>query len=49
MSNRAARMSPRRRPNGFTEQGVMMLSSVLYSERAVKVNIEIMRSFVRPR
>ena len=31
----------------FTEQGVAMLSSLLNSERAVKVNIEIMRAFVR--
>ena len=34
-------------PNAFTEQGVAMLSSVLRSRRAVKVNIEIMRAFVR--
>jgi len=33
----------------FTEQGVAMLSSVLRSERAVQVNIEIMRAFVRLR
>jgi ORF6N domain-containing protein len=33
----------------FTEQGVAMLSSVLSSERAVKVNIAIMRAFVRLR
>lgn len=33
----------------FTEQGVAMLSSVLRSERAVRVNIEIMRAFVRLR
>ncbi len=39
----------RYRPNGFTEQGVAMLSSVLNSERAVKVNIAIMRAFVRLR
>jgi len=36
-------------PYVFTEQGVAMLSSVLKSERAVKVNIEIMRAFVRLR
>jgi hypothetical protein len=36
-------------PYAFTEQGVAMLSSVLYSERAVHVNIEIMRAFVRLR
>ena len=36
-------------PYAFTEQGVAMLSSVLNSERAIKVNIEIMRTFVRLR
>ncbi len=36
-------------PYVFTEQGVAMLSSVLKSERAVRVNIEIMRAFVRLR
>jgi hypothetical protein len=33
-------------PYAFTEQGVAMLSSVLNSDRAIAVNIEIMRSFV---
>jgi DNA-binding PadR family transcriptional regulator len=33
----------------FTEQGVAMLSSVLRSDTAVRVNIEIMRAFVRLR
>jgi hypothetical protein len=33
----------------FTEQGVAMLSSVLNSERAVQVNIAIMRAFVKLR
>ena len=36
-------------PFVFTEQGVAMLSSVLNSERAVEINIEIMRAFVRLR
>jgi hypothetical protein len=36
-------------PYAFTEQGVAMLSSVLRSKRAVRVNIEIMRAFVRVR
>ena len=36
-------------PYAFTEQGVAMLSSVLRSEQAVEVNIEIMRAFVRLR
>ena len=39
----------RRRPYAFTEQGVAMLSSVLRSHRAVLVNVEIMRAFVRLR
>src|SRR5579863_5543915 len=39
----------RSRPYAFTEQGVAMLSSVLRSERAVQVNVEIMRAFVRLR
>ncbi len=37
------------KPMAFTEQGIAMLSSVLSSERAVKVNIAIMRAFVRLR
>jgi hypothetical protein len=36
-------------PYAFTEQGVAMLSSVLRSERAVKVNIQVMRTFVKLR
>lgn len=36
-------------PNAFTEQGVAMLSGVLKSERAVRVNIKIMRAFVNMR
>lgn len=36
-------------PHAFTEQGVAMLSSVLRSERAVQVNVSIMRAFVRLR
>jgi ORF6N domain len=36
-------------PLVFTEQGIAMLSTVLNSERAIQVNIEIMRSFVRLR
>jgi hypothetical protein len=36
-------------PYAFTEQGVAMLSSVLKSPRAIAVNIEIMRAFVRLR
>lgn len=36
-------------PYAFTEHGILMLSSVLNSERAIFVNIEIMRAFVRLR
>jgi hypothetical protein len=36
-------------PFAFTEQGIAMLSGVLRSEKAVKVNISIMRAFVRMR
>jgi ORF6N domain len=36
-------------PYAFTEQGVAMLSSVLHSKRAIQVNVEIMRAFVRLR
>jgi hypothetical protein len=39
----------RHAPYAFTEQGVAMLSSVLRSKRAVQVNVEIMRTFVRLR
>jgi phage regulator Rha-like protein len=36
-------------PYAFTEQGVAMLSGVLRSERAIQVNIQIMRTFIRLR
>ncbi len=39
----------RKLPRAFTEQGVAMLSSVLHSKRAIQVNVEIMRTFVRLR
>ena len=39
----------RKLPFAFTEQGIAMLSSVLHSERAIKVNIAIMRAFVKLR
>ena len=45
ISNRE-RMGLRRRPLAFTEQGIAMLSSVLNSEHAILVNVEIMRAFV---
>jgi len=48
-SNSKEQMGLRRRPRAFTEQGVAMLSTVLNSERAIQVNIEIMRAFTRLR
>ena len=48
-SNPTAKMGLRRPPYAFTEQGVAMLSSVLNSDRAIEVNIAIMRAFVRLR
>jgi hypothetical protein len=47
--SKSERMGLRRRPLVFTEQGVAMLSSVLGSDRAIDVNIAIMRAFVRLR
>lgn len=47
--SKTGRGGRRKRPWVFTEQGVAMLSSVLRSPTAVKVNIEIMRTFVRLR
>jgi len=41
------RLNEQANPYAFTEQGVAMLSSVLNSERAIHVNIAIMRAFVR--
>jgi len=43
------RMGLRHPPMAFTEQGVAMLSSVLNSERAIRVNIAIIRAFVQLR
>jgi len=39
----------RKLPYAFTEQGVSMISGVLHSKRAIKVNIQIMRVFTRMR
>jgi hypothetical protein len=49
VTSKVGRGGRRYRPYVFTEQGVAMLSSVLNSERAVQVNIAIMRAFVRLR
>ena len=48
-SNKPGRGGRRTAPYVFTEQGVAMLSSVLHSPRAIAVNIEIMRAFVKLR
>ncbi len=48
-SNSTDKMGLRYPPYAFTEQGVAMLSSVLKSKRAVKVNIQMMRAFVKLR
>jgi hypothetical protein len=48
-SNPNAKMGLRRNPHAFTEQGVAMLSGVLHSPHAIKVNIAIMRSFIHMR
>jgi hypothetical protein len=49
VTSKPGRGGRRTRPYAFTEQGVAMLSSVLRSTRAVAVNVEIMRAFVRVR
>ena len=46
-SNEGDKMGLRYAPYVFTEQGVAMLSSVLNSERAIKVNIQIMRIYTK--
>lgn len=48
-TSKAGRGGRRHAPYAFTEQGVAMLSSVLRSRRAIRVNVEIMRAFVRLR
>ncbi len=49
MTSNGGRGGRRTAPYAFTEQGVAMLSSVLGSPRAIAINIEIMRTFVRVR
>jgi hypothetical protein len=49
ISNPAAKMGLRQPPYAFTQEGVAMLSSVLRSDRAIKMNVLIMRTFVRLR
>jgi hypothetical protein len=47
--SKSGRGGRRKAPLVFTEQGVAMLSAVLHSERAIDVNIAVMRAFVRLR
>ncbi len=47
--SKPGRGGSRHLPNVFTEQGIAMLSSVLNSERAIQVNIQIMRTFTKIR
>ncbi len=49
VTSKADRKGLRYAPMAFTEHGIMMLSSVLNSERAIQVNIQIMRAFVKLR
>ena len=49
MTSKSGRGGRRYLPYVFTEQGVAMLSTVLKSNRAIKVNIAIMRAFVKLR
>ena len=49
VTSNSDKMGLRYKPMAFTEQGVAMLSGVLKSERAIEVNIAIMRAFVRLR
>jgi hypothetical protein len=49
VTSKVGRGGRRNAPYAFTEQGVAMLSSVLHSALAIRVNIEIMRAFVKVR
>lgn len=49
MTSNREKMGIRYKPHVFTEQGVAMLSSVLKSERAIMVNIQIIRTFSKLR
>jgi hypothetical protein len=48
-TSKVGRGGRRTQPHAFTEQGVAMLSGVLHSREAIRVNVEIMRAFVRMR
>ena len=46
---KSGRGGVRKMPHAFTEQGVAMLSGILNSDRAIAVNIQIMRTFTKLR
>jgi hypothetical protein len=49
VTSKSVKMGLRKPPPAFTEQGVAMLSSILKSERAIAVNIQIIRTFTKLR
>jgi hypothetical protein len=49
VTSNAEKMGLRKMPLAFTEHGILMLSSVLNSGRAIEVNVQIIRVFVRLR
>ncbi|WP_354360413.1 ORF6N domain-containing protein [Pedobacter sp. UYP30] len=49
VTSNTIKMGLRKAPNVFTEHGVLMLSSVLNSQQAIQVNIQIVRIFVKLR
>ena len=49
VTSKSDRMGLRYKPMAFTEQGIAMLSGILHSDRAIHVNIQIMRVFVKLR
>jgi predicted DNA binding CopG/RHH family protein len=49
VTSNSERMGLRKQPFAFTEHGILMLSSVLNSDKAIEVNIQIMRTFTKLR
>jgi phage regulator Rha-like protein len=49
VTSNSEKMGLRKKPFAFTEHGVTMLSSVLRSKRAVQINIQVVRAFVKMR
>jgi hypothetical protein len=48
-SSKSLKMGLRHTPMAFTEHGILMLSSVIHSDQAISVNIQIMRLFTQMR